>query len=185
MTLYTMFSVPIIHYKIDNWESNKNRILDILPPDCTDKLDPKDRVYTDYYRTSADLPNYSDTIIDIIKPYLNDFSEDRKIEIVDMWYQKYYKGATHSYHNHGYVGWSSVIYVEFDRNAHQSTKFISPFNNVWSGAMEFFQPPIEEGDMIIFPSNIMHEAPANISEVRRTIISYNLRGCIDTSNVTL
>ena len=68
MTEYTMFSVPIIHYKIENWGYNKKRILDILPPEYTDKLDPKDRVYTDYYRNSADLPNYSDTIIDIIEP---------------------------------------------------------------------------------------------------------------------
>ena len=102
-----------------------------------------------------------------------------------MWYQKYYKGATHSYHNHGYCGWSSIIYVEFDLNAHQSTKFISPFNNPWGGAMELFQPPIEEGDMIIFPSNIIHEAPVNISEVRRTIISYNLRGFVDEVKATL
>jgi ectoine hydroxylase-related dioxygenase (phytanoyl-CoA dioxygenase family) len=51
--------------------------------------------------------------------------------------------------------------------------------------MELFQPPIEEGDMIIFPSNIIHEAPVNISEVRRTIISYNLRMCTDVVGKTL
>ena len=185
MTEYTMFSVPIIHYKIENWEYNKNRILDVLPHEDTENLNTNSEVYTDFFTSSTYLPEYSDIIFDIIKPYLIDFSEDRKIEIIDMWYQKYYKGATHSYHNHGYCGWSSIIYVEFDLNAHQSTKFISPFNNPWGGAMELFQPPIEEGDMIIFPSNIIHEAPVNISEVRRTIISYNLRMCTDVVGKTL
>ena len=33
--------------------------------------------------------------------------------------------------------------------------------------------------MVLFPSTVMHEAPVNRSEKRRTIVSYNLRGHVD------
>jgi len=45
--------------------------------------------------------------------------------------------------------------------------------------METFQPNVKEGDMILFPSSLLHEAPLNKSNVRRTIISYNIRGYVD------
>tara|TARA_B100000676_G_scaffold14919_1_gene13398 strand:+ start:61 stop:654 length:594 start_codon:yes stop_codon:yes gene_type:complete len=185
-----MFSVPIIHYEIENWEFNKKRILDALPPECPEHADPQDHgLYTDFFLTAAEgvteMPSYSKTVIDIIKPYLADFSGERRIEFTDMWYQKYYKGVQHSYHNHGHSGWSSVIFVEFDPKLHEATQFISPFNNIWNGNLEIFQPPVNEGDMIIFPSTIAHEAPPNRSDTRRTIVSYNLRGHTDTVKATL
>ena len=185
-----MFSVPIIHYEIENWEFNKKRILDALPPECPEHADPQDQgLYTDFFLTAAEgvteMPSYSKTVIDIIKPYIADFSGERRIEFTDMWYQKYYKGVQHSYHNHGHSGWSSVIFVEFDPELHEATQFISPFNNIWNGNLEIFQPPVKEGDMILFPSTIAHEAPPNRSDTRRTIVSYNLRGHTDTVKATL
>ena len=185
-----MFSVPIIHYEIENWEFNKKRILDALPPECPEHADPQDNgLFTDFFLTAAagvkTMPEYSDVVIDIIKPYLADFSGERRIEFTDMWYQKYYKGVQHSYHNHGHSGWSSVIFVEFDPELHEATQFISPFNNIWNGNLEIFQPPVKEGDMILFPSTIAHEAPPNRSDTRRTIVSYNLRGHTDTVKATL
>ena len=125
------------------------------------------------------MPEYSETVIDIIKPYLADFSGERRVEFTDMWYQKYYKGVSHSVHNHGHSGWSSVIYVEFDPKLHEATQYFSPFKNIWNGNLETFQAPVEEGDMVIFPATIAHEAPVNRSDTRRTIVSYNLRGHTD------
>ena len=71
------------------------------------------------------------------------------------------------------------IYVEFDPELHESTQFYSPFRNVWNGNLETFQAPVKEGDMVIFPATISHEAPVNRSDTRRTIVSYNLRGHTD------
>ena len=179
-----MFQVPIILYEIENWDHNKKRILDAIPPECPEHADPQDNgLYTDFFLTAAanvkTMPEYSDVVIDIIKPYLADFSGERKIEFTDMWYQKYYKGVQHQVHNHGHSGWSSVIYVEFDPELHESTQFYSPFRNVWNGNLETFQAPVKEGDMVIFPATISHEAPVNRSDTRRTIVSYNLRGHTD------
>ena len=186
MSVYDMFTVPIYHYKIENWDYNKKRILDVLPPEMPEHRDPEDLgLYSDYFVNAKVgnniLPSYADTIIDIIKPYLMDMSGGEKLDLTDIWYQKYYKGINHSTHCHGAIGLSSVIYVEYNPEVHSPTRFFSPFRHVWSGDCPTFEEQVEEGDMIIFPSSILHEAPANQSDIRRTIVSYNLRGKVDTS----
>ena len=186
MSVYDMFTVPIYHYKIENWDHNKKRILDVLPPEMPEHRDPEDLgLYSDYFVNAKVgnniLPSYADTIIDIIKPYLMDISGGEKLDLTDIWYQKYYKGVNHSTHCHGAIGLSSVIYVEYNPEVHSPTRFFSPFRDVWSGDCTTFEEQVEEGDMIIFPSSILHEAPANQSDIRRTIVSYNLRGKVDTS----
>jgi len=184
MTVYSMFSVPIIHYPIANWAENKKKILDALPEENKEHQDPQDNgLFTDFFVNSAaeceEMPPYAETIISVIKPYLAEFTDQRRVEFSDMWYQKYYKGVSHGVHNHGHSGWSSVIYVEFDPDVHQATTFYSPFRNPWNGNLELFHPPVNEGDMVIFPATVMHEAAPNKSDKRRTIVSYNLRGHVD------
>jgi hypothetical protein len=187
MTLHSMFSVPILHYNIDDWETNKKRILDCLPDLDDTHLESNGEVYTDFFhkeRTDP-LPPYADVVIDIITPYLREFTNGMKIEFTDMWFQSAYRGNKHGIHNHGHSGWSSVIYLEYDPEVHTATTFYSPFLNPWSGRLESFCPPVKEGDMIIFPSTIGHEAKENTSDIRRSIISYNMRGKVCTVRRTL
>ena len=181
MTVHSMFSVPIIHYEIANWPVNKKKILDALPERSQSHLDSNGEVFTDFFDNydGDSLPEYADVVIDIIKPYLADFTDQRKIEFTDLWFQTAYSGQKHGLHNHGHSGWSSVIYVEFDPRVHTATHFYSPFGNPWSGTLEVFTPPVKEGDMIIFPATIAHEALPNESTKQRTIVSYNLRGKVD------
>ena len=182
-----MFSVPIIHYEIENWAENKQKIMAALPDHKKEHYEISDDsitgLYTDFYKNAEvgndTLPDYASVVIDIIKPYLQDFTDQRRVEFTDMWYQKYYKNVQHQVHTHGHSGWSCVMYVEFDPMVHEPTQFYSPFKNPWNGNLDTFQPPVNEGDMVLFPSTVMHEAPVNRSEKRRTIVSYNLRGHVD------
>ena len=188
--LVNMFSVPLITYEIADWHIAKKKILDALPAECPKYADPEEGcLFTDFFINNevgvTTLPDYSDTVLDIIKPYLADFFGGTEVQLTDMWYQKYSKGVRHSFHNHGHSGWSSIIYVEFDPEKHQATRFMSPFNNIWNGNIEMYTPPVNEGDMIIFPSTIAHEAPANKSDTRRTIVSYNMQGHIEAVKKTL
>ena len=183
--VHSMFNVPIVHYPIENWSENKKKILDALPAeDDTQVAHQCNGLYTDFFFNSKegkeDLPSYFHTVLGVIKPYLADFSEEGRLEFIDMWYQKYYKNVEHKVHCHGNSGWSSVIYVEFDPEVHESTMFYSPFRKPWNGNIDTFQPPISEGDMVLFPSSILHEAPVNKSDKRRTIVSFNIRGYVDT-----
>ena len=185
-----MFSVQIIHYKIGNWEVNKKIIMDALPPESPENYEEEGGLYTDFFKNadkdSTKLPPYGETVINIIKPYLADFTDQRRVEFTDMWYQYQNPGIDHGCHNHGHSGWSSVIYVEFDPLVHESTMFYSPFIGLSpNGNVETCQLKITEGDMVLFPSSILHDAPLNISDTRRTVVSYNIRGHVDAVKHTL
>ena len=183
-----MFTVPIVHYPIEIWSENKKKILDALPPEDDSQLEPNGTgLYTDFFINGKvkELPSYFPTVVDIIKPYLKSFMDGNPVEFVEMWYQKYYNMVEHKTHCHGFTGWSSIIYVEFDPKVHQSTRFFSPFRQPWDCDVEVFQPEVKEGDMILFPSSLLHEAPVNRTDTRRTIISYNIRGYVDYVKHTL
>ena len=183
-----MFSVPIVHYPIENWSENKKKILDALPPEDESQLEPNGSgLYTDFFISSKvqEMPSYFNTVLDVIKPYLKSFMDGNPVDFVEMWYQKYYKNVEHNTHCHGFTGWSSIIYVEFDPKVHQSTRFFSPFRQPWDCDVEVFQPKVKEGDMILFPSSLLHEAPVSRTDTRRTIISYNIRGYVDYVKHTL
>ena len=178
----SMFTVPIVYYPIENWSENKKKILDALPPEDDSQLEPNGTgLYTDFFINGKvkELPSYFHTVVDVIKPYLKSFMDGNPVEFVEMWYQKYYNMVEHKTHCHGFTGWSSIIYVEFDPKVHESTRFFSPFRQPWDCDVEVFQPKVKEGDMIIFPSSVLHEAPVNRTDTRRTIVSYNIRGYVD------
>ncbi len=188
MTVYSLFSIPIAHYEIENWEQNKKKIMSVLPTLGREHLESNGEQHTDFFHQDEEnweLPPYADTIIDIIEPYLAEFTDRRRIEFTDLWCQTYTKGQKHGLHNHGHSGWSAVIYVDFDPKVHQATQFISPFNNPWSGRLESFIPPAKEGDMVIFPATVHHEALANESDKSRTVVVFNLRGKVDKVRKTM
>ena len=183
-----MFTVPIVHYPIENWSENKKKILDALPPEDDSQLEPNGTgLYTDFFINGKvkELPSYFHTVVDVIKPYLKSFMDGNPVEFVEMWYQKYYNMVEHKTHCHGFTGWSSIIYAEFDPKVHESTRFFSPFRQPWDCDVEVFQPKVKEGDMILFPSSVLHEAPVNRTDTRRTIVSYNIRGYVDYVKHTL
>lgn len=184
----SMFNVPIVHYPIENWSENKKKILDALPAEDESQKAPNGSgLYTDFFNNAKvkEFPSYLPTVVDVIKPYLKSFMDGNPVEIVEMWYQKYYKNVEHKTHCHGFTGWSSIIYVEFDPKVHESTRFFSPFRQPWDCDVEVFQPKVKEGDMILFPSSLLHEAPVTRTDTRRTIISYNIRGYVDYVKHTL
>ena len=39
-----------------------------------------------------------------------------------------------------------------------------------------YQPIVKEGDLLIFPSSLLHEGPMNKSDHERVIVSFNIMG---------
>ena len=126
MSSEIIFSVPLIRYKIENWDIAKKEIKNALP-NFTENLLIED-IYTDYFDQNENLPSYSDTVLKIIEPYLRLLSQNSCVYITDMWFQTALKGMKHTCHNHG-LGWSAIIYIDFDEQKHIATKFYSPFND--------------------------------------------------------
>lgn len=182
-----MFSVPLYKFSIPNWEEEKKLILEALP---------EEKVYldicTDFFENSTErrLPSYTDVVLDILFPCIQTLQDTLIREpngsqltqggwfgLDNMWYQTEYKGHNHELHNHGNVGWSSVLYVNYNPEVHTATRFLSPYNagSGVGGLVMRYQPNVKEGDFIIFNSDVAHEALPNESDEKRTIISMNFQ----------
>ena len=69
-----------------------------------------------------------------------------------------------------------MLYVEFNSAEHEATKFYSPFTEPVNGDLMEYQPIVKEGDLLIFPSSLLHEGPMNKSDHERVIVSFNIMG---------
>ena len=143
-------------------EKNKNESLNIKDNYYTDsitKLDWSESENFDREWVKFFLPYFSKSIEEIFK-----YSPFSSIKINDIWYQQYVLNDTHGWHIHG-SHYTGVYYLEFPKNSSRTELFF-PFDN------SIHNLNVKEGDMIIFPSHIVHRGPINKSK-RKTIISFN------------
>ena len=127
-----------------------------------------------YISSSA---QYEPVFLPMISPYLKQFlkrADYKFTEVSRVWTQRYSKGDYHAPHDHGPEGFACVFYAQLDPEVHLPTEFIQP----WiphTGNRDMESPDnVVEGDLVIFPSNLMHMAPPHMSDKYRTIISFNL-----------
>jgi len=127
-----------------------------------------------YISSSA---QYEPVFLSMISPYLKQFlkrADYKFTEVSRVWTQRYSKGDYHPPHDHGPEGFACVFYAQLDPKEHLPTEFMQP----WiphAGDRDMSSPDdVVEGDLVIFPSNLMHMAPPHMSDKYRTIISFNL-----------
>ena len=157
------FSVPIFKYKVQNWEIKKKKLLDLF-----NTLQHK--VVGNVITSPIDIK--TNILLEEIKIFEEDIQ--MKFYYSEVWFQKYEHNMNHAVHTHGPMGFSSVCFVEYDKNFHKPTTFISPFGNYITGELERYEPDVQEGDIIFFPSNLLHYAPVNLFNKIRTIMSFKL-----------
>lgn len=188
-----LFGFPITKFVIDDWSEKKSRLLKLIDFSADDvkEFDYFQQDYecdTDYYKYATSAP-YIDEFVDILQTDLDkivyDYTEilsdryrgDCPFHSVDkwqLWSQRYVKGQFHGAHNHGLMNVSCVLYVEFDSEEHFPTTFYSPNPNPFYGTIDKIAPPINEGEILTFPSVLLHESPVSKSNKQRTIMSFNI-----------
>ena len=169
------FTIPIFHTKIDTWSDEKDRIISLL------ELEEYDNHFTDYHRQYEAVENsntfapYAKDVIEVLKPALDEFNKvyPHTINIRMLWAQKYRANQYHQIHNHGALGYSAIFYAQFGDD-HQATSFFAPFNNFIDGNLLEYVPEVSEGDIIFFPSALMHQCKPVQSDTERIIISFNI-----------
>jgi len=88
--------------------------------------------------------------------------------IMHMWYHQMQKSDYIGWDNHQYCQWSGVYFIEVP-----DPKYITEFLDHHS--LEVMQPAATyAGDMIIFPSWLLHRAPIMQTDQRKSIISWNM-----------
>jgi hypothetical protein len=195
-----MFSVPLLHIKMTNWESKKKRLLELFD-ESKKWLVNRDSVSTTYELGRHRQNKSKEQILERLhweKQFSNVvdkiFYEERKIiyecfgnpenfpdkiaEINYAWFQEQKKGMFHAPHTHGNApnGLGSVCFIQFDEKIHTPTQFISPFSNnlEYNFAETYAEKNISSGSLIVFPSNIFHYTLPSQDEKSRIIISLNM-----------
>jgi hypothetical protein len=177
---YFPFPLPFFHVTVEDWPRKKaalEKLVDWKDPSCY-----FNDHFTDYHKNLANdepygRPKYLTDFIDILKPELMGIAELLKcnINIKSLWAQRYLRNNHMRPHTHGVADFSAVLYHEF-ANDHQATEFWAPYKNPLTTFDYVHTPEVEEGDLVIFPSTIIHYAVPNDSDQQRTIFSFNFRG---------
>lgn len=93
--------------------------------------------------------------------------------ITEIWFQQYATGGKHAWHTHS-NNFTNVYYVNLPEDA--QTEWINPLTK------EKNKFDVHEGDIVTFPSWVIHRAPANNTEETKTIISWNMDVSIEESH---
>ncbi len=163
----------IYKHKLSNWQEKKYELIDLFHKtkpviygnvltNFNSSKENKDFLVEEITRL------FGDEIINFIKFI------DAEYFLESAWIQEYQKNMNHELHNHG-VGYSSVIYINFDKEVHSSTIFVDKANSI------SFLPEVEEGDIIFFNSKHYHYCSTNENDKERMICSFNLKKDIKMS----
>lgn len=191
--LIPLYSVPLLHLKVKNWEEKKKLIWDLYEsrisnPEVFKKTGRSSYdVETDYHanfsvESHRDLANLIDEVLD---EELNVISSvyDSGILVDNCWFEKSVRGKFHSTHNHGNRGLSAVLFMKFDPKHHTPTVFLNPFESDSPISPHNEMPPgIREGSLIVFPASIYHYTNPCETDEERVILSFNMQFYIPEEN---
>jgi len=118
----------------------------------------------DYHRP------YLEYFYEIISPYMNkmcDFLNCKYVQIHNGWYQQYIKDDKHNWHNHPNCQFTNIYFIELPEQG-LVTQLYDFLNKKVIDTIE-----VKEGQILSFPSNIIHRSEKNHTGKRKTIISFN------------
>ena len=180
------FAIPFANYKIPDWDRKKGQLMEIYNEYSKDNLEEQQKHLKPYadqvtdYSTDGESGRYCHLIDPILREdfthILSAFGHrGYNFKIGAAWFQYYESSHGHPVHNHGFGGYSSALFIEYDPKSHRPTTFVSPFLNNFDGNVVDYMPAdVEEGHLLVFPTSLLHYAPTNTTNVRRTILSMNI-----------
>ena len=168
------FAIPFWKGKINDWESKKVKIWEIF--NKFEKNMVEGDQLTDY-ESNRQYHFLLEAILmdDLIKVKKEFGYGDKQFRINSAWFQQYNEKHTHHIHNHGFGGFSSVLYLKYNPEKHSPTFFVAPFmSNIDGNLIEYEPDGVEEGTLIVFPTSLPHYVPVNTSDEPRIILSMNM-----------
>ena len=109
----------------------------------------------------------------LLEPYLKNISNRlyvNELSIDNMWFQQYSTNSKHQWHIHAKSNWSAIYYVQL------------PDANVKTLLWDYQQHKIldeielKEGELFVFPANMIHCSPPNFTNDKKTVIAFNMNG---------
>ena len=174
-SIISLFHIPLVKFSIENWQDKKKELIG---------LREKYKELFGRHQTDHTDTNYHQDPHIIIEPITEILSEELSLflstmslescSIKEAWYEQASQNDFHEVHSHGPKGYSSVCYIKFDKKEHTATKFLCPFENFLTGSCITAEVSVDEGDIIFFPSSLLHYTNPNKSNKERLVLSFNL-----------
>lgn len=156
--------------------SIKNELLALINQADFETVKKQDQYFSDYI-TKCDWYKRNEERRSWVQFFIQDFQKQldknalyfgyNHFIINDLWFQQYEKNSRHGWHVHG-SAYTGVYYLELNKSD-PLTEIIDPFNN-----NKKITIPANEGDIVIFPSGVIHQCPLLKKKTRKTIISFNI-----------
>lgn len=175
---YVIATTPIFKIKVHDWKQVKENILSIVDWDQEDCwMNNRFSDYTKNLKRANKCPEYEGIFVNELFHEINTFSKHigKNLKVVNLWAQRCLKGSIMMAHNHGVHGITAILYTEYDKKKHNTTKFIPPVDDWRSQHTQPAEIDVEEGDMLFFPSTLVHYTEPNTSNKPRTLFSLNLK----------
>jgi len=156
---------------------NKQIILDMI--DRVERVDDTVTMPDDRYQRITKYDYLMvDTVtnrpwVDFITPkilnVLNTMPPELGFAIPDIraiWFQQYQTKDHHQWHPHCGCNWAGIYFLESPHYSH-ITEYIEPFTQ------RLFSFNAQEGDIVIFPAQLLHRSSEFFSDDRKTVIAFN------------
>jgi hypothetical protein len=111
-------------YEIENWKNVKVKLLETCEK-CNEHF--LDNVITNWNTNEGQKKFIKNKISNILQHQIDFFKKENNLffyKLDSAWFQKYKKGMNHNIHNHGYGGYSSIVYINYNSKYHYPTTFI-------------------------------------------------------------
>ena len=167
---------PCIINKFDKHLEVKNVLINMIKETNADFLEEKNAYYGDLIHRLdwSKSQDNSRKWVKFLQPHLQKYFNDcanklgyQNSTITNLWFQQYNKNGKHGWHTHtgNYTG---VYYVKFS-NKDAKTEIIDPFSQDKKIIIN-----AKEGDIVIFPSYVIHRATEQKEDAEKIIISFNI-----------
>ena len=169
-----LFEYPSYQYQIDDWDFKKKGLLKRIKSQKFIRSGYCSNFETDRLTNNKTYLHYFE---DLIRNELNEFCSECKVSctMTDCWTVIYKIGDYQNVHNHRSWGFSGVLYVEYDPKVHTPTCFVSPWQDPRTDTTILTYPQsVQEGTLLIVPSNCLHYVNPNKSKKIRTIVAFDL-----------
>lgn len=166
-------------FDVEHFETIKPKLLGLISKMITsNNISLNNKGY--YY--DFDIPDvhkpYQQLFFDTIKKPISIIEEMYGLKIknqsrdASVWFQQYEQGSDFGWHEHG-GHFAVILYVELPEMT-ESTEFLN-----------YGQFNVKEGQVLFFPTFLLHRSPTIKSKLRKTIISVNLNFTVDRDMIEL
>lgn len=157
--------------KLHAHAETKSHILNVISNDGFGRISsPQEEIHKTDYPSTSHRRVWLDAFYKAVAPCMDDVQSALGLNswaISEAWYQWYEHGDFHGRHMHPGCSFSGVYFMELP-NGSVKTRLYSD-----SGSTVVNMPEISEGEILFFPSAMMHESPRNISGGRKIVVAFN------------